>query len=75
VPGSVNVPVHEVRSRAGRLPLGATLAVHCGHDYRATLGASLFEQAGHDRLLVVQDGYEGWAALRSEVAQPVQRSK
>jgi len=73
VPGSVNVPVHDVPSRAGRLPLGATLAVHCGHVYRGTLGASLLEQAGHDQLLVVQDGYEGWAALRSEVPQPVQR--
>lgn len=62
VPGSVNVPVHEVPSRAGQLPLGASLAVHCGHVCRATLGASLLEQMGHDRLLIVQDGYEGWAA-------------
>ena len=73
VPGSVNVPVHEVPARAGQLPLGATIAVHCGHDYRGTLGASLLEQTGHDQLLVVQDGYEGWAALQSEVPQPVPR--
>jgi hydroxyacylglutathione hydrolase len=74
VPGSVNVPVHEVPSRAGQLPLGATLAVHCGHVYRGTLGASLLEQTGHDRLLVVQDGYEGWAALRSEASEPQELS-
>jgi rhodanese-related sulfurtransferase len=56
-----------------QLPLGATLAVHCGHVYRATIGASLLEQTGHGRLLLVKDGYEGWAALRSEVPQPSQR--
>jgi hydroxyacylglutathione hydrolase len=73
VPGSVNVPVHEVPLRGVQLPLGATLAVHCGHVYRATIGASLLEQTGHGRLLLVKDGYEGWAALRSEVPQPAQR--
>jgi rhodanese-related sulfurtransferase len=39
------------------------LAVHCGHDYRATLGASLLERAGYSQLIVVDDGWEGWAAL------------
>jgi hydroxyacylglutathione hydrolase len=64
VPGSVNVPVHDVPVNAGKLPLGATLAVHCGHVYRATLGASLLEQMGHDQLMVVEDGYEGWQSQR-----------
>lgn len=72
VPGSVNVPAHDVPVAAGKLPLGATLAVHCGHLYRATLGASLLEQLGHDQLLVIEDGYEGWQSHRvraDEVAQ------
>jgi hydroxyacylglutathione hydrolase len=64
VPGSVNVPVHDVPVSAGKLPLGATLAVHCGHVYRATLGASLLEQMGHDQRMVVEDGYEGWQSQR-----------
>jgi hydroxyacylglutathione hydrolase len=66
VPGSVNLPAHEVPHRAGMLPLGATLAVHCGHIYRGTLGASLLEQSGHHELIVVEDGYEGWAARRQQ---------
>jgi hydroxyacylglutathione hydrolase len=64
VPGSVNLPAHEVPLSAGLLPLGATLAVHCGHVYRGTLGASLLEQSGHGELIVVEDGYEGWSARR-----------
>lgn len=65
VPGSVNLPVHDVPFSAGKLPLGADLAVHCGHFYRATLGASLLEQVGHRQLMVVEDGYEGWRSHRA----------
>lgn len=62
IPGSVNIPAHDLPLRAGQLPLGPPLAVHCGHVYRATLGASLLERAGYDQLQVVEDGYEGWAS-------------
>ena len=63
VPGSVNIPAHDIPVANADLPRGMALAVHCGHDYRATLGASLFERAGHRQLIVVDDGWEGWAAL------------
>ena len=62
IPGSVNIPVHDLPLRTGQLPLGAPLAVHCGHVYRATVGASLLERAGHPQLTVIEDGYDGWAA-------------
>ncbi len=61
VPGSVNVPVHDLPMRAGSLPVGAELAVHCGHLYRGTLAASLLEQAGRRPLFVIEDGFDGWA--------------
>ncbi len=65
IPGSVNLPVHEIPLRAAQLPAGATLAIHRGHVYRATLGASLFEQSGHAQVIVVQDGYDAWADRRA----------
>jgi hydroxyacylglutathione hydrolase len=64
VPGSVNVPLHQVPSGAGALPLGTQFAVHCGHVYRGTLGASLLEQAGRGQVVVIEDGYEGWVERR-----------
>jgi hydroxyacylglutathione hydrolase len=64
VPGSVNLPLHHVPAGAGALPLGTQLAVHCGHVYRGTLGASLLEQAGRGRITVIEDGYEGWVERR-----------
>jgi len=66
IPGSVNIPAHDLPLKAGQLPFGPTLAVHCGHVYRATIGASLLERAGYDQLSVVEDGYEGWEARRAQ---------
>lgn len=66
VPGSVNLPAHEIPAGSELLPKGVSLAVHCGHDYRATLGASLLERAGYARLTVIEDGWSGWAALESD---------
>ncbi|MHB1928914.1 MAG: MBL fold metallo-hydrolase [Acidimicrobiales bacterium] len=63
IPGSVNIPAHEIPGASIELPRGMPLAVHCGHDYRATLGASLLERAGYGPLVVIDDGWEGWAAL------------
>jgi hydroxyacylglutathione hydrolase len=61
IPGSVNLPLHQVPVAAASLPLGTQLAIHCGHGYRGTLGASLLAQAGRERVVVVEDGYAGWA--------------
>ncbi len=67
IPGSVNVPVHDIPAAPVELPRGIPLAVHCGHDYRATLGASLLERAGYHQLVVVDDGWDGWAVLDDAV--------
>ncbi|HSR26739.1 MAG TPA: rhodanese-like domain-containing protein, partial [Candidatus Eisenbacteria bacterium] len=61
VPGSLNLPLHNIPAMARTLPLGTQLAVHCGHVYRGTLGASLLEQAGRGQVEVIEDGFEGWA--------------
>jgi hydroxyacylglutathione hydrolase len=65
IPGSVNIPVHELGGRAQTLPSGSRLAIHCGRSFRATLGASILEQLGHRDLLVIEDGYSGWAKAAS----------
>jgi rhodanese-related sulfurtransferase len=62
VPGSVNLPLHDIPLEPGRLPQEPELAVHCGHVYRGTMGASLLEQIGYERITVIEDGYEGWAS-------------
>ncbi len=63
IPGSVNLPAHDIPAATIELPRSMPVAVHCGHDYRATLGASLLERAGYGRLVVVGDGWDGWVGL------------
>ncbi len=73
VPGSVNLPAHAIPGAPeDALPRGTSLAVHCGHDYRATLGASLLERSGYGPLVVLDDGWEGWVGL--EPAQDPERT-
>lgn len=47
VDGAVNVPLHELLTRMHDVP-DARLWVHCGSGYRAGVGASLLQRAGHD---------------------------
>jgi hypothetical protein len=61
--GIESVPVHDIPAAPVELRRGIPLAVHCDHDYRATLGASLLERAGCHQLVVVDDGWDGWAVL------------
>jgi len=65
IPGSVNIPAHDIPTVPLDLPRGMPLAVHCGHDYRATLGASLLERAGYHHLSVLEDGWDGWTPLHA----------
>ncbi len=63
IPGSVNIPAHDILTAAIELPHGVPFRVHCGHDYRATLGASLLERSCYHQLLETDDGWDGWSAL------------
>lgn len=62
IPGSVNLPPHDIRMQVGSMPTGEEVAVHCSHHFRGTLGASLLEQVGYRQLTVIEDGFDGWAA-------------
>lgn len=63
IPGSVNIPVHEIPTSKFYLPFHVPLFVHCGHDYRGTLASSLLERDGYRNLTVVADGWDGWKQL------------
>lgn len=52
VTGTAHVPLHELAGRLGELPAGRPLWVHCASGYRASIGASLLERAGHEVVLV-----------------------
>lgn len=54
IDGSVHIPIHELIGRLDELP-DTTLWVHCASGFRASLGASILDRAGHDVVLVDDD--------------------
>ncbi|QKE83790.1 FAD-dependent oxidoreductase [Arthrobacter sp. NEB 688] len=60
VPGALNVPVDELRSRLGELPSGP-LVVHCEVGLRGYVAARLLTQHGRE-VRNLDGGYRTWAA-------------
>jgi hydroxyacylglutathione hydrolase len=55
LPGSLHVPLPELRDRLAEVPQGAPIWVHCLSGYRASIAASVLDAAGHDVVLVDDD--------------------
>ncbi|MGW8429674.1 FAD-dependent oxidoreductase [Curtobacterium citreum] len=60
IPGAVNVPLDELRTRHGELPVGPVV-VHCQVGQRGHTAARLLMQLGHD-VRNLDGGYKTWAA-------------
>lgn len=52
VTGSVNIPLHELQSRMVELPDHVPIWVHCASGYRASVAASLVDNAGKIPVLI-----------------------
>ncbi|MEB4615513.1 FAD-dependent oxidoreductase [Leucobacter sp. M11] len=60
IPGSINLPLDEIRERAGELP-DAPLIVHCQVGQRGHTAAALLRQLGHD-VSNLDGGFLTWRA-------------
>lgn len=70
VPGALHMYVPDVPSRSGEIPRDAPVAVHCASGYRAGIAASLFEQAGLERIIHVNGEYSDWDRLHLAESRP-----
>ncbi|MFR9798726.1 MBL fold metallo-hydrolase [Streptomyces sp. MS06] len=57
IEGSVHIPLHQVHRRAGEVPEGTTVWVHCAGGMRAGIAASLLAAAGRD-VVAVDDSFD-----------------
>ena len=64
IPGSVNIPLSQLDSRASELPKDKPLLVHCGGGTRSSIALSILENKGFSQLVNVEDGYAGYEASR-----------
>jgi rhodanese-related sulfurtransferase/glyoxylase-like metal-dependent hydrolase (beta-lactamase superfamily II) len=62
VPGSRQIFVADLPDRVGELPLGRADHVFCRSGHRASIAASILENAGHEVRLVSQGGAAAWPA-------------
>ena len=60
IPGSVNLPLHELRARLAEVPAGPRLVVHCQSGYRSSIAVSLLAQLGRSGLVDLVGGIAAW---------------
>ncbi|MFJ6656663.1 rhodanese-like domain-containing protein [Streptomyces sp. NPDC091377] len=56
IPGSLHLPLHQLRDRLGEIPDG-TVWVHCAGGTRAAIAASVLDAAGRE-VVAVDDGFD-----------------
>jgi rhodanese-related sulfurtransferase len=71
IPGSVNVPLHELRARLAEVPAGPRLVVHCQSGYRSSIAVSLLAQLGRTGLVDLVGGIAAWKVATEPEPAPV----
>jgi hydroxyacylglutathione hydrolase len=62
IAGSVNIPLPHLDERAGEIPTGRPVAVHCEGGYRSAIAASLLQKLGRGDVRDIVGGYKAWRA-------------
>ena len=60
IPGSVNVPLHQLRTRMADVPAAPRIVVHCQTGLRSSTAASLLEQTGRTGVVDLVGGMAAW---------------
>jgi rhodanese-related sulfurtransferase len=67
IAGSLSIPLNHLVDRMDSLPKDRPLLVYCAGGYRSTIGASLLQRHGFDRVSEIASGIEGWQAAKLPV--------
>jgi glyoxylase-like metal-dependent hydrolase (beta-lactamase superfamily II)/rhodanese-related sulfurtransferase len=62
IPGSVNIPLAQLRNRLDMLPTDRPIVVHCAGGWRSSVAASLLRAQGFDDVWDLAGGYNAWLA-------------
>src|SRR5436305_4315762 len=76
--GSLNIPLGQLLGRLDELSSERALVVHCESGYRSSIGASLLQRAGLERIADLVGGINAWQASASNghrAARPVVRER
>lgn len=70
IPGFVNIPVDELRSRLAELPKDRLIVVTCAIGLRGYLAYRILKQHGFTNVKNLSGGYKTWSAATMPVGQP-----
>jgi len=66
IPGSQNIPLHQLRDRLAEFPTAGPIVVYCRTGERSSTAASLLEQAGRTGVMDLVGGITAWRKLIPE---------
>lgn len=66
IPGSMNIPLNELRGRVAEVPTSGRVVVHCQGGYRSSIAASLLAEEGHGNVIELVGGYQAWLATQKD---------
>lgn len=60
IPGSIHIPLAQLRTRLDMLPTDKPIVVHCAGGWRSSVAASLLRAQGFDNVSDLAGGYNAW---------------
>lgn len=66
IPGAVNIPVDELRSRLDELPRDKTIYIYCEIGLRGYLAQRIIRQKGFDKVFNLSGGFALWKVCTTE---------
>jgi hydroxyacylglutathione hydrolase len=65
IPGSIHVPLAQLRVRMHEIPTDKPIVVHCAGGWRSSVAASLLRAHGFEQVSDVAGGYNAWVDARA----------
>ncbi|ULE35419.1 MBL fold metallo-hydrolase [Mycobacterium sp. IDR2000157661] len=65
IPGSIHIPLAQLRSRLDLLPTDRAIVVHCAGGWRSSVAASLLRAEGFDDVSDLDGGYNAWLSAHA----------
>lgn len=72
LPGAVNIPVNDLRTRIGELDKDKTIVVFCRIGLRGYIASRILTQNGFSHVLNLSGGYKTWEPATAEQGNPIQ---
>ena len=64
IPGSIPIPLAQLRTRLEQVPVGKPIVVHCAGGWRSSVAASLLRAQGFENVTDLLGGYNAWVESR-----------